>query len=191
MTELENMLSGRLYLAGDAALSAARLRAQTLCRRYNDTFPGQLEQRRDILRQLLGTVGDECCIEPTFRCDYGSQITIGDCFVFAASDAVLFFAICIACCYLHHLAHGDVACWAELQVQISVPHACLEGADCLMLCDVLHRVVESCPTLNEITQGLILLLDAVLELHEASRALARPFEGPDEHSGQIYPAVDA
>ena len=80
MTELENMLSGRLYLAGDAALSAARLRAQTLCRRYNDTFPGQLEQRRDILRQLLGTVGDECCIEPTFRCDYGSQITIGDCF---------------------------------------------------------------------------------------------------------------
>lgn len=80
MTELENMLSGRLYLAGDAALSAARLRAQTLCRRYNDTFPGQLEQRRDILRQLLGAVGDECCIEPTFRCDYGSQIIIGDCF---------------------------------------------------------------------------------------------------------------
>ena len=53
MTELENMLSGRLYLAGDAALSAARLRAQTLCRRYNDTFPGQLEIGRASCRERV------------------------------------------------------------------------------------------------------------------------------------------
>ena len=45
MTELENMLSGRLYLAEDESLTAARLRAQTLCRRFNDTYPGQLEAR--------------------------------------------------------------------------------------------------------------------------------------------------
>lgn len=87
MTELENMLSGRLYLAEDEDLSAARLRAQTLCRRYNDTFPGQLEERRDILRQLLGAVGEACCIEPTFRCDYGTQITIGD-FFYANYDCI-------------------------------------------------------------------------------------------------------
>ena len=87
MTELENMLSGRLYLAGDEALSAARLRAQTLCRRYNDTFPGQQEERRDILHQLLGAMGEDCCIEPSFRCDYGSQITIGG-FFYANYDCI-------------------------------------------------------------------------------------------------------
>ena len=52
----------------------------------------------------------------------------------------------------------------------------------MMLGDVLHRVVESCPTLDEVTQGLILLLDTVLELHETSRAFARTLEGPDEDS---------
>ena len=31
MTELENMLSGRLYLAGDAALSAARFPSAAGC----------------------------------------------------------------------------------------------------------------------------------------------------------------
>ena len=60
-----------------------------------------------------------------------------------------------------------------------------------MLSDVLHRVVEGRPTLNEIAQGLILLLDTVLELHETSRAFARSLEVPDEDSGQICPAVDA
>ena len=60
-----------------------------------------------------------------------------------------------------------------------------------MLCDVLHRVVEGRPALDEIAQGLVLLLDTVLELYETSRAFARTLEGPDEDSGQICPAVDA
>ena len=87
MTELENMLSGRLYLAEDESLTAARLRAQALCRRFNDTYPGQLEARLDILRQLLGSMGEGCYIEPSFRCDYGSQITIGD-FFYANYDCI-------------------------------------------------------------------------------------------------------
>ena len=60
-----------------------------------------------------------------------------------------------------------------------------------MLRDVLHRVVEGRPALDEIVQGLVLLLDSVLELHETSRAFACALEGPDEDSGQICPAVDA
>lgn len=80
MTEQELMLAGTLYNAGNEALTAARRRAQTLCWRYNQTAPDQLSEREAILRELLGHMGKDCWIEPTFRCDYGTQITLGDYF---------------------------------------------------------------------------------------------------------------
>lgn len=87
MTEQERMLAGELYFAGDRTLTAARLRAKALCRRYNETAPDDLGAREAILRDLLGKAGRDCCIEPTFRCDYGAQITIGDHF-FANYDCI-------------------------------------------------------------------------------------------------------
>ena len=87
MNERERMLSGKLYNAGDAALVQERQRAKQLCYAYNTAAPEEEDRRQAILRELLGGVGTNCWIEPTFRCDYGSNITIGD-FFYANYDCI-------------------------------------------------------------------------------------------------------
>jgi maltose O-acetyltransferase len=72
------MERGELYLAMDSALVADRLRAQEVLHRYNSTGPGDQEERDRLLRGLLGHVGDGVVVMPTFRCDYGPSISIGD-----------------------------------------------------------------------------------------------------------------
>lgn len=71
------MLNGELYLADDPVIEADLMRTQELLHSYNLTAPSELTERDRILRELLGTVGDNVTVRPTFRCDYGSQITIG------------------------------------------------------------------------------------------------------------------
>ena len=87
MNERERMLSGKLYNAGDPSLVQDRQRAKRLCHAYNTAPPDAQAQRDAILRELLGRVGSNCWIEPTFRCDYGSNISIGD-FFFANYDCI-------------------------------------------------------------------------------------------------------
>ena len=87
MTEQERMLSGQLYNAGDPELAAKRLRAKELCRRFNDAPAADTAGREAVLRQLLGKMGEGCWIEPPFRCDYGSQVSLGD-HVYANYDCI-------------------------------------------------------------------------------------------------------
>lgn len=55
-----------------------RLRARRLTARYNGADPEDDELRRETARELLGSVGEGCYLEPPFRCDYGSNISLGD-----------------------------------------------------------------------------------------------------------------
>ena len=73
----ERMLRGELYLAADPELVAERARAQALLERYNATADAEGDERARLLRLLLGDVGEGVVIQPTFRCDYGSNISIG------------------------------------------------------------------------------------------------------------------
>lgn len=77
-TEKEKMLAGELYNAADPQLVLERQQARHLTRAYNNSFPEELEQRRQILKQLLGACGENVVIEPPFYCDYGSNILLGD-----------------------------------------------------------------------------------------------------------------
>ncbi len=72
-TARENMLAGALYQANDPELVAERLRAKTLCYRYNQE-PVQLN--RAVLAELLGYDTD-AYIEAPLRCDYGYNIRLG------------------------------------------------------------------------------------------------------------------
>jgi maltose O-acetyltransferase len=72
----DRMLRGELYIADDPALAADYARAQELLDRYNATLHGQQLDRDAILLRLLGSVGDGVVVKPTFRCDYGTPITI-------------------------------------------------------------------------------------------------------------------
>jgi maltose O-acetyltransferase len=76
-TEKEKMLNGDLYDAGDPELVAEREHARTLTRRYNRTTADDRRERRELLDELFGSCGDDCHIEPPFRCDYGYNIHVG------------------------------------------------------------------------------------------------------------------
>ncbi|WP_007518965.1 sugar O-acetyltransferase [Pseudofrankia saprophytica] len=71
------MLAGELYHAGDAQLTADRLRAARLRERYNATRAHEPELRAEILDELLGTVGEGVEILPPLHVDYGYQTTVG------------------------------------------------------------------------------------------------------------------
>jgi maltose O-acetyltransferase len=72
------MLAGELYRADDPELVADRQRARVLCARFNDLGEAEVGLRREVLGQLLGELGADVDILPTFRCDYGRQISIGE-----------------------------------------------------------------------------------------------------------------
>lgn len=78
MTEKQKMLAGELYLAADEELVAERLKARRLARLYNATTETDDTQRREILSQWLGAIGEKFEIEPPFRCDYGYNISVGN-----------------------------------------------------------------------------------------------------------------
>ncbi|MFX3623417.1 MAG: maltose O-acetyltransferase [Ectobacillus sp.] len=87
-TEKEKMLNGELYLAADPVLVKERERARRLTRLYNQTLETEYEKRTELLKELLGATGKSLYIEPTFRCDYGYNITVGENF-YANFDCVI------------------------------------------------------------------------------------------------------
>lgn len=76
-SEKEKMLAGELYLAGDAELAQERELARKLLLAYNQSMPGDLERKDQILAQLIKTKG-ALYIEPPFYCDYGYNIEAGE-----------------------------------------------------------------------------------------------------------------
>lgn len=92
MTEKERMLAGKLYIAQGDEIVGGILRARQLVRSFNDSDELAFERRDEILRELLGHVGEGSSINPPFRCDYGSNISVGDHF-FANYDCI-FIDVC-------------------------------------------------------------------------------------------------
>ena len=88
MTEKDRMLAGRLYRADDAELLAGDARARRLARKYNATTEEEIDLRRQLLCELLGSAGAGSYIEPPFHCDYGSNIHVGKNF-YANFDCII------------------------------------------------------------------------------------------------------
>jgi maltose O-acetyltransferase len=88
-TEKEKMLANELYLASDPELKAESWQAFQLTRLYNGEAAEDLEQRAEILRQLLGAVGNNVTIVPPFHCDYGRNIYTGDNFYMNYGGVIL------------------------------------------------------------------------------------------------------
>ena len=88
MTEKELMLSGQLYIAKDEELTEEFMRAKRLTRLFNNTTEEEAEYRAQLLKELFGKTGENLYIEPSFRCDYGKNISIGDNF-YASYDCII------------------------------------------------------------------------------------------------------
>lgn len=87
MTEQEKRLAGRLYYPPDPELTEARMRAKRLCHRLNTLAPDDFQGREDVIRELFGSAGKDAWVESNFRCDYGTQIALGD-YVFINYDCI-------------------------------------------------------------------------------------------------------
>ena len=78
MTEKQRSDAGLPYFPGDEELRALRARCKQLCYAFNTTEHQQREERINLLRQLLGSTNGRFLIEPSFWCDYGYNIHIGE-----------------------------------------------------------------------------------------------------------------
>ncbi|MBJ6384193.1 maltose O-acetyltransferase [Enterobacter cloacae] len=85
--EKQKMIAGEYYRPSDDTLRADRLRARHLIHRYNHTAPDEKAERRALLADLLAQ-SEGAYIEPSFRCDYGYNIYLGNNF-YANFDCVM------------------------------------------------------------------------------------------------------
>ncbi len=79
MDEKEKMLAGKLYDANyNEDLMKERLMVKDKCFEYNNIKPSKIEERTEIMKQILGKTGNQFLIEQPFICDYGYNIEIGE-----------------------------------------------------------------------------------------------------------------
>ena len=87
-TEYERMIRGELYNPANPQLQALAQKGRLAMERYNQLSRTEVAQRRQILAETLGEIGEKCHIESPFRVDYGCNIQIGDVF-YANFDCIM------------------------------------------------------------------------------------------------------
>lgn len=88
MTEKERMVAGKLNYFLDAELEKDNKKAKRLTALYNSTTEEQQEDRKEILKELLGKGAENVAIVPPFRCDYGQHIEFAG-FAFLNYDCII------------------------------------------------------------------------------------------------------
>jgi maltose O-acetyltransferase len=76
-TQKERLEAGELYLADDPVLQDELRRAALLTRAFNDSSPDDAAGRRQLLEELLGSLGEGAHIRPPLYCDYGFRLHVG------------------------------------------------------------------------------------------------------------------
>jgi maltose O-acetyltransferase len=72
------MVCGEIYDAAHPSLVAKLVETREKIYEFNHLRPMQLQEQRNILRDLLGSCGEEILINQPFRCDYGCNIHVGE-----------------------------------------------------------------------------------------------------------------
>ena len=81
MKEIEKLKAGLEYCFDDEEVAALKENAIINCQIYNNLDASDRQTRRDFLKKMLGSVGENVDIENTFNCDNGKNIFIGDNFI--------------------------------------------------------------------------------------------------------------
>lgn len=77
-SELQKCLDGEIFNTSDEEILAIIHNARKLTKEYNSTPSTDSKQRREILTDLLGDIGDNVNIDTPFHCDYGCHISVGN-----------------------------------------------------------------------------------------------------------------
>ncbi|RDU24503.1 sugar O-acetyltransferase [Anaerosacchariphilus polymeriproducens] len=82
------IITGSMYNDLTQELVEARKKTVFLTNEYNNSFGKSNNEREEILRSLLKSIGTGVYFEPTFRCEFGYNISIGNNF-YANFDCVM------------------------------------------------------------------------------------------------------
>ena len=77
MTEEEKALAGLEFIRGIEELRLKRERTEKLCFRFNNTPPGEKEQRKILFREMIPNAKEACYVKSPFLCEYGEYISLG------------------------------------------------------------------------------------------------------------------
>ncbi len=77
-TEMEKMLAGLPYDAGDRALQQLQCEGKNLIRDYNKLDFQDRKNQQNILHKALGSIGEQVLIAPPFHVDFGKFIRLGN-----------------------------------------------------------------------------------------------------------------
>lgn len=77
MTELEKLEAGLEYDFWDEDVNARKVRAVEYCQKLNAVPIRESLQRRAVVAELFGSVGEHATVLPTFNCDNGLNIHVG------------------------------------------------------------------------------------------------------------------
>ena len=81
MKEIEKLRAGLEYCFDDEEVAELKNNAIKNCQIYNNIDNNDRQAKRDFLKEMLGSVGENVNIENGFNCDNGKNIFIGDTFV--------------------------------------------------------------------------------------------------------------
>ncbi|MCM3340733.1 MULTISPECIES: sugar O-acetyltransferase [unclassified Paenibacillus] len=82
------MKTGKMYNDLDPEIVAYREKIVLKTNEYNQSFGQPRETREKILQEFMGSIGENVHFEPTFRCEFGANIHIGNDF-YANFDCVM------------------------------------------------------------------------------------------------------
>lgn len=75
--EWQKMLDGEVYDAVHPEFLRRLAATREKLWEFNTIHPSEAGRQKEILRSLLGAVGEPFHVNPPFRCDYGCNISIG------------------------------------------------------------------------------------------------------------------
>ena len=78
MVTEEIMKSGELYDSTEAELYELQWPYNAMMYEYNQTRPSNRRKQQEILKELLGDLGEGCVIEPPLRANWGKNSHFGD-----------------------------------------------------------------------------------------------------------------
>ena len=78
MREEEKIMAGVLFDPLVPELKRLKLRTHNLNVDYNQTHEDETEKRQEIIRQIVGKIGENCFFQGPIAFHYGSHTTIGD-----------------------------------------------------------------------------------------------------------------
>lgn len=78
MSELEKCLNEEDFNSSVPELLDIIARGRRLLQKYNHTSATEMDQKRQILKKLLGGIGHNVHIDTPFYCDYGRHVFIGN-----------------------------------------------------------------------------------------------------------------